>query len=60
MKLNTDNINFTGVPDDVEPSHLTNNLNYSDLENLKSVDNLPLFTIISVDGSNCEQEELNN
>jgi len=56
MELNTDDIDITGVPDDADPSQLTNKLDYSNPDNLKLVDNLPIVNVTSVDGSNCEQE----
>ena len=56
MELNTDDIDITGVPDDADPSQLTNKLDYSNPDNLKLVDNLPIVNITSIDGSNCEQE----
>ena len=32
MELNTDDIDITGVPDDADPSQLTNKLDYSNPE----------------------------
>ena len=54
LQLKTDDGNIAGIPDDAEPSELILGKDYSNLENLKSVDKLPNVTITSIDGSNCE------
>ena len=55
LQLKTDDSNIAGIPDDVEPSELNLGKDYSNIDNLKSIDKLPNITIMSIDGSNCEK-----
>jgi hypothetical protein len=55
IQLDTDDIDIAGIPDDIEPSELYYAKDYSNKDNLKTVDNLPNVTITNIDASNCEE-----
>ena len=56
MEIDPDNLEVAGLPDNVDPSVLTNTVDYSNENNLKKVDELPIVTIDSIESSNCEIE----
>ena len=57
IEINTDEIDdIAGFPDDADPSKLNYVVDYSDPENLKLIDSLPVVEIESVDGSDCEEK----
>ena len=55
IQLNTDDIDIAGIPDDIELSEYNYANDYSNEDNLKSVDKLPNVTIKNIDSSNCEE-----
>ena len=47
---------ISGITDDVQPLNEENGIDYSDPDNLKNIDELPVFSITSMDGSSCEED----
>ena len=57
MELETDDIdNIQGIPANANPAKMNNNVDLSNLDNLKNIDNLPFATIQSIDGEKCSGE----
>ena len=57
MELETDDIdNIQGIPPNANPAKMNNNVDLSNLDNLKNIDNLPFATIQSIDGQKCITE----
>ena len=54
MEIDPDNLEVAGLPDNADPSVLNNAVDYSNENNLKKVDELPIVTIDSIESSNCE------
>ena len=54
MELSEDTI-IAGLPDTPDPSVLPISKDYSNPENLKLIDSLPIVSIESIDGSDCEE-----
>lgn len=57
IRLITDDIDsIAGIPDDLDPDKVQNEIDYTNLENLDLIDNLPFVAVVSVDGDNCEED----
>ena len=59
MELETPEIsNIQGIPENANPNKLKNKVDYSTLENLKTIDNIPIATIQNINGDNCTTDGL--
>ena len=57
MELETDDIdNIQGIPDNANPDKMDNTVDYSNLENLKSLDSVPSGDITGIDGKSCQSD----
>ena len=54
MEIDPDNLEVAGLPDNADPNVLKNTVDYSNENNLKKVDDLPIVTIGGIESSNCE------
>jgi len=59
MELETPEIsNIQGIPENANPNKLKNKVDYSTLENLKTIDSIPIATIQNINGDNCTTDGL--
>ena len=54
VKIMTDEIeDISGIPENLNPEEIKNNIDYSNLNNLKSLDNLAIINITNINGDSC-------
>ena len=54
VKIMTDEIeDISGIPDNLNPKEINNSIDYSNLNNLKSLNNLPIINITNINGDSC-------
>ena len=59
MELETPEISIIqGIPENANPNNLKYKVDYSALENLKTIDTIPIATIQNINGDNCTTEGL--
>ena len=56
MELDPANIEIGGLPNEIDPSKITNSVDYSKKENLEKIDQLPVVDIEKIDSDSCEED----
>ena len=56
MELDPANIEIGGLPNEIDPSKITNSVDYSKKENLDKIDQLPVVDIEKIDSDSCEED----
>ena len=54
MEIDPDNLEIAGLPDNIDPHVLKNIIDYSNENNLKKANDLPIVSIDNIESSSCE------